>query len=57
MSAELFGPYADRLAAVAVVPSETPDEAVDELEYVRTGLGLKAMLIEGRRAQTGSGPG
>ncbi len=47
MSAELFGPYADRLAAVAVVPSETPDEAVDELEYVRTGLGLKAMLIEG----------
>ncbi len=47
MSAELFGPYTDRLAAVAVVPSETPDEAVDELEYVRTRLGLKAMLIEG----------
>jgi predicted TIM-barrel fold metal-dependent hydrolase len=47
MSAELFAPYQDRLTPVAIVPSESPDEAIEELEYVRTGLGLKAMFMDG----------
>src|SRR5262249_21378720 len=46
MTAELFAPYADRLAPVAVVPTQTPEEAVEELEYVRNVLGMKAMFID-----------
>src|SRR5262249_6880002 len=45
--AELFAPYQDRMTPVAVVPSESPDEAIEELEYVRTSLGLKTMFLDG----------
>jgi predicted TIM-barrel fold metal-dependent hydrolase len=47
MSAELFAPYKDRLTPVAAVPTETPEEAVEELEYVRKTLGMKAIFING----------
>src|SRR5262245_26339326 len=45
MNAEMFTPYRDRLTPVAVVPTITPEEAVDELTYVREELGMKAVVI------------
>ena len=46
-SAEWFADYSDRLTPVAVIPMKTPDEAIEELEYVKTQLGLKAALLGG----------
>ncbi|MFN0089732.1 MAG: amidohydrolase family protein [Acidimicrobiales bacterium] len=46
-SAEYFADHAERLTPVAVIPMHTPDEAVAELEHVRTKLGLKACLLNG----------
>jgi predicted TIM-barrel fold metal-dependent hydrolase len=43
--AECYGPYRDRLAAVAVIPMHTPDEAIDELRFARRELGLRAALL------------
>jgi len=45
MNAEMFAPYADRLAPVAVVPAITPEEAVEELTFARRDLGMKAAVI------------
>jgi predicted TIM-barrel fold metal-dependent hydrolase len=46
MVAELFAPFADRLVPVAIVPSHTPDEAMDEAAHIRT-LGLRAVVMNG----------
>jgi len=32
MTADMFAPYASRFAPVAIIPSHTPDEALEELE-------------------------
>ena len=45
--ADYFGDYADRLTPVAVIPTVTPDEAIEELEYAVQELGLKAALFGG----------
>jgi len=45
--AEAYGPYRDRLEPVAVIPTHTPEEALDELEYAVTKLGLKAISMSG----------
>ena len=45
--AEYFGDYADRMTPVAVIPTVTPDEAIEELEYAVRELGLKAALFGG----------
>jgi predicted TIM-barrel fold metal-dependent hydrolase len=45
MNAELFGPYGDRLLPAAVIPMVTPDEAIDELEYAVSTLGLRAVQL------------
>lgn len=45
--AELYAEYSDRLLPVAIVPSYTPDEALEELEYAVGELGLRAVLIGG----------
>jgi predicted TIM-barrel fold metal-dependent hydrolase len=47
MVSDLFREYADRIAPVAVIPMQTPAEAIEELEYAVTTLGLKAILIAG----------
>ena len=47
VSAELFADHDDVMTPVAVIPMHTPDEAIDELEHVRTVLGLKACLFSG----------
>jgi hypothetical protein len=41
-NAETFAPLADRLTPVAATPMHTPDEAVAELDYAVTHLGLPA---------------
>ena len=45
--AEAYGPYADRLRPVGVIPTYDPDEAVAELEHATTTLGLKGFLFGG----------
>ena len=45
MTAELFGPHADRLAPAACIPTHTPEEAIEELEYAVNGLGHKAVMV------------
>jgi predicted TIM-barrel fold metal-dependent hydrolase len=45
--AEVFAPYADRMQAVAVIPTFTPEEALDELEHAVVELGLKAVMLGG----------
>jgi predicted TIM-barrel fold metal-dependent hydrolase len=45
MNAEMFRPYADRIAPAAVVPVSTPQEAIEEATYAVRELGLKAIMI------------
>ncbi|MGB2693839.1 MAG: amidohydrolase family protein [Dehalococcoidia bacterium] len=45
MNAELTAPYRDRMAAVAMIPMHSPEEAVDEVGYVVETLGLKIAVI------------
>ncbi len=58
MNAELFAPYRDRLAPVAVVCTRTPGEAVEQLEHAVETLGMKAIVVNGRnnRSVEGGGP-
>jgi predicted TIM-barrel fold metal-dependent hydrolase len=44
MAADLFRGLSDRLIPVAGIPMNTPEEAIEELDYVKT-LGLKAILM------------
>ena len=44
-AAEYYGPYADRLTPVAVIPSHTPDEAIEVLEHAVGQLGMKAAVV------------
>lgn len=43
--ADMYRPYSDRMTTAALMPMHTPDEAIDELEYVVNELGLKAIMI------------
>ena len=45
-AAAAFGPYANRMTPVAVIPMHTPEEAIAELEHAAS-LGLKVALISG----------
>lgn len=45
--AEAYRPYADRMTAVAQIPTHSPAEAIRELEYAVQELGFKAVLING----------
>ena len=38
---------ADRMTPAAVIPMHTPEEAIEELRYVRSELGLKACVFAG----------
>ena len=44
-SADFFRPFADRMTPSAVIPMHTPDEAIDELEYVTKQLGFKVVML------------
>ena len=45
MNAEMFRPYAHRIAPAAVVPMHTPEEAIEEATYAVRELGLKVIMI------------
>ncbi len=45
--AELYAPYSDRLLPVGVIPTFTPEEAIEELEYATSVLGLRGFLFGG----------
>ena len=45
--AEVYAGYRDRLEPVAVIPTFTPEEAVDELDHAVGTLGLKAVVMNG----------
>ncbi len=44
--AEYFAECADRMTPVAIIPMKTPDDAIEELEYVTSQLGMKAALMQ-----------
>ena len=45
--ADYFCEYADRMTPAAVIPMHTPQEAIEELEYVARELGFKAIMMAG----------
>jgi len=45
--AECYAPYRDRLLPVGIIPTFSPDEAVDELAYATQALGLRGFLFGG----------
>ena len=45
--ADVFREYNDRIIPVAVIPMHTPQEAIEELEYAVTTLGMKAVMLAG----------
>jgi len=47
MTADMFAPFAERFAPVAIIPSHTPDEALEELEYAVGQRGFKAIMLRG----------
>jgi predicted TIM-barrel fold metal-dependent hydrolase len=51
--ADVFAPYLDRMQPVAVIPTFTPTEALEELQYAVGERGLKAVVLEGILAERG----
>ena len=49
MTADMFAPYADRFAPVAIIPSQTPDQALEELEYAVVQRGYRAIMLRGNQ--------
>ncbi|WP_410961772.1 hypothetical protein, partial [Salmonella sp. SAL4359] len=49
MTADMFAPYAARFAPVAIIPTHTPDEALEELEYAVRQRGFKAIMLRGNQ--------
>jgi predicted TIM-barrel fold metal-dependent hydrolase len=43
--ARQFGEFSDRMTPAAAIPMHTPEEAVDELEYIVKELGLKVVVM------------
>jgi predicted TIM-barrel fold metal-dependent hydrolase len=49
MTADMFAPYTERFAPVAILPCQTPDEALEELEYAVKQRGFKAIMLRGNQ--------
>jgi hypothetical protein len=49
MTADMFAPYHERFAPVAIIPSQTPEEALEELEYAVKQRGYKAIMLRGNQ--------
>ena len=45
--AEIYAPYADRITPAAIIPMQTPEEAVAELEHAVGTLGMKVAMLAG----------
>ncbi len=57
LTAEHFQRFSDRMTPSAVIPTHTPEEAIEELEHVTRELGLKVVMFGSmiQRPQEGSG--
>jgi predicted TIM-barrel fold metal-dependent hydrolase len=44
---ETFAPYAERMTPVAVIPTGTPEEAIEELDFAVGELGARAIVMNG----------
>jgi predicted TIM-barrel fold metal-dependent hydrolase len=55
-TAALFRPHLDRLRPAALVPMETPDEAVAEIDYAASELGHTLVLLAGFATRAPGGP-
>lgn len=44
-AAEYYAPYADRMTPVAVIPTHTPEEAIETLDHAVKQLGMRAALF------------
>jgi hypothetical protein len=49
MTAEMFAPFGQRFAPVAIVPARTPQQALEELEHAVGSLGYKAIMLRGNQ--------
>ncbi len=49
MTADMFKPYAARFAAVAIIPTRTPQTAIKELDFATGQLGYKAIMLRGNQ--------
>jgi predicted TIM-barrel fold metal-dependent hydrolase len=47
MTADMFAPYAERFAPVAILPARKPQEAIDEMEYAVKRRGFRAVMLRG----------
>jgi predicted TIM-barrel fold metal-dependent hydrolase len=45
VSAEYFRPYSDRMTPAAIIPMHSPEEAIEELEFVTSQLGSKVGMF------------
>ena len=43
--AEQFAAFSDRLTPATAIPTYTPEEAIEELEFVKNELGLKVVML------------
>jgi predicted TIM-barrel fold metal-dependent hydrolase len=49
MTADMFAPYVSRFAPAAIIPSHTPDDALEELDYAVAQRGFKAIMMRGNQ--------
>jgi predicted TIM-barrel fold metal-dependent hydrolase len=49
MTAEMFAPFAQRFAPVAIIPARTPQQAIHELEHAVGKLGYRAIMLRGNQ--------
>lgn len=47
MAADIYAPFKTRFAPVAIIPTQTPEEALAELDYAVGTLGLKGIMLFG----------
>jgi predicted TIM-barrel fold metal-dependent hydrolase len=52
MTADMFAPFAERFAPVAIIPTHTPEEALEELEYAVVRRGYRAIMLRGNQERT-----
>lgn len=49
MTMDMFAPFTARFAPVAIIPARTPQQAIDESNYVVNTLGYKAIMLRGNQ--------
>jgi predicted TIM-barrel fold metal-dependent hydrolase len=52
MTADMFDPYRERFAPVAILPARTPQDAIEELEWAVRERGFKAVMLRGNQERT-----